>query len=312
MNAILEVAPDALLGAGAAGRGHGVTQPPSAAVRRLLRPRPVQREPLQPGRHDRHQRLGRPLGRLRGHQGPRARAGRSSWPTAASYQARPLELDGPELAGLPRRRHRWPGGPSPRSCPSFAPAERPIRAAHAPGGQELLRLPGRGRSRPGRPARPCRRDARQRRRTTARLAHLQRLFVGAEGTLGLVTEATLNLVPLPATARHRHGLLPLGLRRRGGGPRHPGPCAHRVRDHGLPLPRPGRASTTPASTPCCPSTPTRRSSSSSKGATTPNSTRSSRPSAATSTATAALQPGARHDRRRDRAPLEDTQVGRAP
>jgi FAD/FMN-containing dehydrogenase/Fe-S oxidoreductase len=30
-----------------------------------------------------------------------------------------------------------------------------------------------------------------------RLVHLQKLFVGAEGTVGLVTEATLNLVPLP-------------------------------------------------------------------------------------------------------------------
>ena len=30
------------------------------------------------------------------------------------------------------------------------------------------------------------------------LVHLQKLFVGAEGSLGLVTEATLNLVPLPA------------------------------------------------------------------------------------------------------------------
>ena len=101
------------------------------------------------------------------------------------FQAKPLELDGEEMATLL-------AGASfaSRAFASVLPdlrAEQEVIRAGVPRvvknscGYRVEAVLDQGPPRDGPP-----------------LARLQRLFVGAEGTLGLVTEATLNVVPLPA------------------------------------------------------------------------------------------------------------------
>ena len=101
----------------------------------------------------------------------------------------------------------WPGGRSRGSCRSCGRTRR-RSPARCPGWSRTAAATGWRRSSAARPreCRPAPAFARGVRPADAAavgvaglpdLVHLQKVFIGAEGTLGLITEATLNLVPLP-------------------------------------------------------------------------------------------------------------------
>ena len=112
----------------------------------------------------------------------------------STFTARPLPADGPELAALLASGTRG-GAAFAKVLPELQANAATIAAAmprvvkNCSGYRlETIFGPALGGAAQGGAARAA---------AAPDLVHLQKLFVGAEGTLGLVTEATLDLVPLP-------------------------------------------------------------------------------------------------------------------
>ena len=81
---------------------------------------------------------------------------------------------------------------------------------------------------------------------------LQKLFVGAEGTLGLVTEAKLRLTPLPPKRGIAMAYFSSVFAVWRSGPGYLEPSPHRGRDHGFSFSLPGADGTTLEWTRCFP------------------------------------------------------------
>ena len=128
MNRVLEIAPDGSWARVQPGVVMAYLNQARGQARDLLRPRPFQRELLQPGRHDRHQLLRRPHRRLRRHQGPRAGpgggAGRRKPLPGAAARPRAAPNSPPSL-----RRNLWPAGRSPQILPELRANAATIAAA---------------------------------------------------------------------------------------------------------------------------------------------------------------------------------------
>ena len=305
MNRVLEIAPDGSWARVQPGVVMADAQPGGSQVRDLLRPRPFQRELLQPGRHDRHQLVRRAHGRLR--RAPRTTCWRWRWcwPTGASS----APASAPRTA--PSWRPSWPAStlcrPGVRRDPAGAARERrDDRRRHAPGGQELFGLPAgddlrrRERRRGAGDRAAARRRRAGQRRARDRLVHLQKLFVGRRRHAGPGDRGDPQPGAAAQAARHRHGLLPVGVRLRRGGARASSPSSPPPSRSWTPASSPSCASTTPGSTPCSPSAPTPPCSSSSRAPTTPRSTRSSPPCGRHLAGTERPQGGPRRDAPRRR------------
>ena len=228
MNSILEVAPDASWVRVQPGVVMASLNRHLQPLRRLLRPRPLQREPLQPGRHDRHQRLRSP--RRSPTEPPRTTSSlwTSSWPTAASTRPGLWSWTGPSwppswpatraagrafAAVLPELRDNA-GQRSAPACPGWsrtraAIASRPSWTRATPG-------PCAAQPRPGEAARPPRpsAEALRRRRGHPGPGHRGHAQPGAR----CPTKRGIAMAYFPSVFAVRRG------RARDPRPRRPPPC----------------------------------------------------------------------------------------